>query len=283
MREADKASLWFIASLIFSLGNDTITKLLQESLSPSKLVLFRFFFSSILLLPLVFSLGFKSIKTSHIFLHLVRGAILALALVLWSNAIGLVPIATVTLMSFTIPVFTSLLAVIFLKEKITKASLIAIILGFIGSIITITGQKITFNLTASFFLIASILFATLDIINKKLLNLGEKSFPLLFYSNIFSFFFLFLIEDLSFKAIDHASLFLTFTLALGANLILFAIIKAFSYAKASTLAPLRYLELVLSSLVGYFFFEEAISSSMIIGGALVIISSLIITLRNGGK
>jgi S-adenosylmethionine uptake transporter len=280
MEGGNKANLWFILSLIFSLGNDSITKLLQRSLPPSQLVLLRFFFSSIIVIPLLFKLGFSSIKSPYILWHLIRGGILALALVLWSHGIGLVPIATVTLMSFTIPIFTSLLAVIFLKEKITKASLIAVTLGFIGSIITLAHEEITFSLTSYLFLFASILFATLDIINKKLLNAGEKSFPLLFYSNIFSCFFLFLVEDFSFTTITSKNLILTACLGLGANFILFCIIKAFSYAKASALAPLRYLELVFSSLVGYFFFQEALSLQILLGGSLVVISSIILTRKN---
>jgi S-adenosylmethionine uptake transporter len=70
---------------------------------------------------------------------------------------------------------------------------------------------------------------------------------------------------------------------LGANLILYCIIKAFSKAKASDLAPLRYLELVFSSLIGYLVFNEALSPQILFGGSLVVIASIILTTNHGKK
>ena len=55
--------------------------------------------------------------------------------------------------------------------------------------------------------------------------------------------------------------------------------KAFSIAKASFLAPVRYLELVISTLVGLIVFGEGISLNILIGGGMIILSSILIDVR----
>ena len=148
-------------------------------------------------------------------------------------------------------------------------------IGFTGCLLTLSPKGIAFSLTSVVFIVASMLFATLDIINKNLLNHGEKTMPMLFYSNFFSALFALLIPgvDLSIGAYD---MILIFTLGLGANLILFFLVKAFSLANASLLAPVKYVELVISAIVGFVLFGEGISFNILIGGGMIICSSLLI-------
>jgi S-adenosylmethionine uptake transporter len=267
------AVTWFIMSLIISLFNDTITKVLNSNLNPTALAFWRFSFSTLILTPFIIKGGLQSIKTSKLPLHVIRGLILALALYLWCYGLSFIPIATVTLMSFTIPLFTLILASLFLREKLSLKHYAASFLGFLGIILTLVPQGITFPLSSLIFLAASILFATLDILNKKLLNQGEKTLPMLFYSNLFSATTLGFVgygELLSIQISDWPFLIL---LGLGANLILYCLLQAFSRAQASFLAPIRYLELFLSSLVGFIFFNENLSIYLILGGLVVIGSS----------
>ena len=270
-----KAVVWFILSLVASVGNDSMTKLLNSSMSASTVSFWRFTFSTAILLPVVLFYGPKSISTKRVGLHLVRGAILSLAMSLWAYGIKFVPISTVTLMSFTVPMFTIIMASIFLKEGISAGTILATIIGFSGSLFTLSPNGISFSLVSVVFIIASISFATLDIINKSLLNTGEKTMPMLFYSNFFSAIFAFFVPGVEMSVSDH-DIVLLFALGLGANLILFFIVKAFSIAKASFLAPIRYLELVISAIVGLSFFGEGLSLNIVIGGGMIILSSLLI-------
>lgn len=274
-KNSTQAVVWFILSLIISVTNDSITKLLNNSISASTVVFWRFVFSTAILLPIVIFYGFNSISTKKIGLHIARGGILSFAISLWAYGIKFVPISTVTLMSLTVPLFTILMASIFLKEKISTGTLFATVIGCTGCLLTLSPQGMTFSLVSIVFIVASILFATLDILNKNLLNHGEKIMPMLFYSNFFSAIFALLIPGVD-LAIAGNDMLLLFILGLGANLILFCLVKAFSLAKASLLAPVKYLELVISAVVGFILFSEGISFNILIGGGMIIFSSLLI-------
>lgn len=279
------AILWFVLSLTISVFNDSITKVLNNSVSSLTVVFWRFVFSFILLLPIVFKSGLSSIKTPHIHIHVLRGFILSAAMSLWCYGMKFVPIATVTLMSFIIPMFTILMAGMFLREKISCNTILATFIGFTGSILTLSPEGITFPLTSVIFIIASILFATLDILNKMLLNEKENILPMIFYSNLFSTVFIMFVPNAVSEAIKINShqLLLLFILGIGANLILFCIIKAFSKAKASFLAPVKYLELLISAFIGFLFFNEMISTNILIGGTLIVMSSIIVNQKHQTK
>jgi S-adenosylmethionine uptake transporter len=279
------AILWFVLSLAISVLNDSITKVLNNSVSSLTVVFWRFVFSFILLIPIVFKFGLSSIRTPHAYIHILRGFILSAAMSLWCYGMKFVPIATVTLMSFTIPMFTILMAGMFLRERISCNTVLATIIGFTGSILTLSPEGITFPVTSIIFIVASILFATLDILNKMLLNKNEGVLPMIFYSNLFSTAFIIFVPNAVNDAIqvNIHQLLLLFVLGIGANLILFCIIKAFSKAKASFLAPVKYLELLISAFIGFLFFNEMISTNILVGGTLIVMSSIIVNHKHQTK
>ena len=115
-------------------------------------------------------------------------------------------------------------------------------------------------------------------LNKMLLNENERILPMIFFSNLFSAIFIIFIPNTLGEAmkVNFFQISLLFFLGIGANLILFCIIKAFSKAPASFLAPMRYLELLMSIAIGFLFFKEVISINILLGGVLIILSSIII-------
>lgn len=202
---------------------------------------------------------------------------------LWCYGIRFVPISTVTLTSFTIPMFTIVLAWIFLKEKVSSKTILATVIGFSGSMLTLSPQNTDLPLISGIFMVGSILFASLDILNKMLINKNEGTIPMIFYSNLFSLIFASFVPGTEFGEIDLLDIGLLFIIGAGANLILFCILKAFSLANASFLAPFRYLELVISMFVGFVFFGENTSVNMAIGGVMILIASIIIDRRTKGQ
>lgn len=275
------AVTWFVIGLVISVFNDSITKLLNQDIASLTVAFWRFIFSTIVLLPLVFYYKFNSISTKKLHFHALRGLILAASMSLWAYGMRFVPISTVTLMSFTIPIFTVLMAGVFLRERVLPGTMIATLIGFTGSVLTLSPSGISFSSTSVIFIVASILFATLDILNKLLLNDNEKTLPMMFYSNLFSAIFVMFIPNTFTNVlnVNAYNLFLLFLLGVGANLILFCILKAFSKASASFLAPIRYVELLISAVVGFIFFSESISMNTLIGGSCIVLSSVLIDRR----
>jgi S-adenosylmethionine uptake transporter len=175
------------------------------------------------------------------------------------------------------------MATFFLEEKITWQRWSITFLGFFGIIITLQPHSSDFDPQVLVFVIAAMSFACLDIINKKFV-VKESMLSMLFYSSIFTAAFS---APSTFQYWTTPSLhdiLLLFVMgALSANLILFFILKAFSLVDATAVAPYRYLELLISSIISYFVFGNLPPESTWYGAAVLIPSTMFIIYSENKK
>ena len=219
--------------------------------------------------------GVSSFKTCRPWLHLIRGGLLLIAISLWSYGIKTAPMITATLMSFTVPIFVLLLAPIFLPERVTWLMWMATCIGFGGIAIILQPEKTSLGHAHLSFVCATLAFSLLDIINKKYVT-QEPMLGMLFYATMVATIFLaFPALYLTHIPTKHDLKWLGI-LGVGSNLILYFLLKAFSLASASSLAPFRYLELLMSIGVCYVLFQEPPTSYSYLGAALIIPSTLLI-------
>ncbi|MFN7038225.1 MAG: DMT family transporter [Alphaproteobacteria bacterium] len=261
------ASLWFISHIIIGVINDAVSKKLGSNIPSYEIVFLRFLFSSITLLP--FLLTKSSFKTPYHLIHLGRGFLLFSAITIWCICLKYVPMVMVTLAGFTIPLFFLILAYLFLNENIGKRWIISL-LGFTGIVIALDIHNINFNPQTLLLILGAIAFAGLDVINKKYVT-KESTLNMLFYSSLYTMLFgLILILYKGWTMPSLNTVMYSLFLGIGANLLLFALLKSFSLVEASSLLPLRYTELLISALFGYLFFNETPNNSIYYGAAVII-------------
>ena len=270
-----KGISWFILSLIIGIINDVIMKFLGGNLSIYEVVFLRFFFGTIILIPFIF-FNKKSFKTSRIFLHALRGSILFLAIAAWCLGLNAGKLAVATTINFTIPIFILILAAKILDETFSTIKIAVTIAGFIGIVITINPTYSDFNITSLMIVISAFLFASLDVINKKFIS-DESMLSMLFYSNLFAMLFSAVPGIYYWTSPDAKTLLLLFILGVGANFILYCLLKSFSYIDVSAVSPYRYLELIFSISLGYIFFKEKFDTTNWIGASIIILSTLIMS------
>ena len=272
---------WFVLSLAISSVNDIIGKYVSANIPPLETAFFRFLFGTFSLIPFILYKGLKSIKTSRPTLHFIRGLFLAVAIFLWIKGLSSSQVTTATIISFTIPIFILILAPIFLGEKVSIKLWIATIVGLIGIIITLNPGDFNFNTDSLLFVIATMLFASLDIMNKKYI-IKESMLSMLFYSSLVTVIlalFPILINWRMWQTPKITDLFYLMVLGIGSNAILYCLLKAFRLVKASSVAPFRYLELLFSLGFGYVVFNDLPGYTAYIGASLIIPCSLYITLQ----
>jgi S-adenosylmethionine uptake transporter len=271
------AIFWFLLSLFFCNTNDVLGKYLGQNLPSIEVTFLRFFCSALVLLPFIAFKGLKVLKTQNKLAHIFRGLLIAGAIGFWFAGLGAVPITTATTISFSMPLFTLVLARIFLKEHITWQRYLATLIGFAGVVIVLEPTSLTFNPSALYMLVSAFVFAILDIINKKYICV-ENMFCMLFYPAVVA---ALVVAGPAIKvwvAPSMSQIRLLLILSCGSNLVLFCILKAFSLAEASFLAPFRYTELIISSLFGIFVFHEWPSQATLMGSVVIIISTLYVAL-----
>jgi S-adenosylmethionine uptake transporter len=219
--------------------------------------------------------GKESIKSFSPYIHIARGALLFFGIASWTYGLVLVPITTATTVSFAVPLFTLILALFFLSEKIIWQRWVAVIVGFCGIIIAIDPKAADFNPQVLIFILASMAFATLDIINKKFV-IKESMLSMLFYSAMVTTILSVVPMILYWQTPTMMELLLLFILGCSASSILFFLLKACAIVDATALAPYRYFELVISSIGGYCIFNEFPTNNTIYGALIVIPSTLFV-------
>jgi S-adenosylmethionine uptake transporter len=260
---------WFILSLVISNLNDVIAKYVGSDLHFTQTTFCRCFFGMLSLLPFMFYGGLKSFRTPRPIMHVIRGSLLYFGIAIWILGLNLVPIATATIMTFTIPLFILIMAPIFLGEKVSTRLWVATLVGFAGVVIVFNPSHDTFEPISLILLVSSLMFATLDIINKKYV-VKESMLSMLFYSAVVTSILGFYPAYMFWQDVTTHQLMLLALLGAGSNLILYCLLKAFSFVQASAVAPYRYLELVLSAFVGFVVFREIPAMATYIGTLIIV-------------
>ena len=273
-----KGIFWFFLSLGISCLNDAITKYLGCAIGIWQLSFFRFLGGTITLLPIMVYKGRQTFTTTRIYLHIIRGLFLLLAMGLWTYGATVAPITTVTIMSFTVPIFVLILARIFLKEKVPFSVWIATLLVLVGIIGVLKPTIWSYHYASLGLIIAGGGFGILDILNKKYVN-KEPIYCMLFYPSLVATLLIWLPALYTWQPITLQQLGWLGILGVGGNVILYCLLKAFSKVAATTLAPLKYLELPLSASVGHICFKEIPSAQSCLGAAIIIPATLFIIYR----
>ena len=265
--------IWFILSLVICSGNDVLTKYLGDDFHPFQVVFMRFFFGTLSLMPWMLARERKAFHTQRMGFYVIRGALLLGGLVLWCYGLKTTPIAVASSIDFIIPILTMLLAIPLLRENISKKRWMAAIVGFIGVWIVMNPGKGAFPfLPAMLMIFAAIMFALLDILNKKYL-LEESVLTMLFYTALWTMLLSVGPAVHVWVPIPSYSIWLFLALGCGANLILYCILKSFEQAEVSAVVPFRYLELIIAAVLGYLFFRECVSIRMLWGASIIALSS----------
>lgn len=260
---------WLLFSILSSCFNDVVTKYLAAGLTSYQICFFRFVFGSLVLVPIIYHKGIRSFKTQRLILHFFRGGFLSIGMGLYCYSLTQVEMSTVTVIGFTNPIFVLILARIFLKEKVAWPVWLATLFVFMGIALVFRPTMIGYNTPVLACILATVFFASLDIMNKKYVA-HESILAMLFFSNLMASFCMLPVACYAWQVPTLSQVFVLSILGIGSNLILYFLLKAFQLADASLLAPFRYTELLFSILFGYLFFHEWPTFTTCIGAGIII-------------
>ncbi len=211
-------------------------------------------------------------------LHFLRCMSGLVALVAIFIALRKLPLATVVSISFAAPIFTTILSIFLLSEKVGIFRWLAVIVGFIG-ILIITEPGISQLNIYYVFPVIFCLGLSYVAITLRQLSTTEPVW-------LISFYFSLSITLLSFLSIPQGwvmpslkdFIFLSLVGIFGgvANLWLG---QSYKYSEVSLVTPLKYLALLFAIVFGYFIWGEVPTYKTLFGASLVIISTLIIFRR----
>ena len=219
--------LWFFGHQLIGVGNDVIMKYTGSTLGVAQVVFLRFAFATLTMLPVMFLSGMESFKTDRVPLHVARSVLLAAGIGLYCYGLSSAPIAVVTTLNFTIPLFTLVMARVFLKERVDATRWIGTLAGFAGVMVVMQPGGASFNPQWLVVLLSAAMFASLDVLNK--IFIGKESFwAMIFYTALFTTVIAAVPAALAWVTPTGAQLGLLAILGAGANLLLYCLLKSFS-------------------------------------------------------
>ncbi|MDR1332915.1 MAG: DMT family transporter [Holosporales bacterium] len=267
----------FFAVLIYLTGtlNDVAMKLLGERLHWLEIVFFRFLFSLIVVLIPMLCHKRNLFKSSMHSQHIWRGSLGAIALGLCCISVNVMSLAENTTILFSEALFMLPLSAILLKEKIRPCSIIATVVGFVGLLLMCRPKAGNINTMALIPTFAAFLFAVMNTMIKRMVNLREHTLTMLFYFGLYTTILSGMFVPLCWVTPNMRELGLIVLLGLGANVIQLCIFLAYRATDASVLSPIRYTELPFATLFGFMFFGQVPEIVTLAGAALIIAGAVV--------
>jgi drug/metabolite transporter (DMT)-like permease len=273
--------LFLLASIGFITVVDTAAKYMTTSLPPVQLVWGYFLGIFICLLGLAASKGGglpRLLTTQRPLLHIGRSGLLVLSISLLFIALRHMSLADATAISFTSPLFITVLAIPILKEKVDKARWLAVLGGLLGVLVVVRPGSGLASWISLLPLFGAVAFAGFQIATR-LLASTETTFATLFYTGLGGLAWSSLALPFVWQTPETWH-WLTFliqgALGMGAHL---CMIKAFSHAEASLLAPFNYSKIIWAAGTGYLVFGNIPSLNTLAGAAIIAMAGLFIMLH----
>ena len=215
-----------------------------------------------------------TIQTNRLSLHIFRNIFHFAGQYGWFLGIGLLPLAEVFALEFTVPIWTLIVASMALGEKITKRKVTAVMLGTLGVLVILQPGFAIIDI-ASFIVLASAICYAVSHTATKSLSSSDSAISILFYMCLVQLpmgLFLSLSDWVWPVGLQWLWLFIIGLTALSAH---YCMVRAMQYAEATTVVTLDFLRLPLIALVGVLLYSEQFELSLLFGGLLMLIGNIV--------
>jgi drug/metabolite transporter (DMT)-like permease len=271
--------LFCLASMLTFAIQDIITKnILLSGLPLGQVLLVRYIVFTVFAISLVggFQKAMRELRSNHRLLQVCRSSSSVLEIALINTSFILMPIAKAHAIVALFPIITMILAWAILHEVINRTQIIAIALGFIGSLVII-GAGVEVSLSSLVPLGGAISLASYSILSRYLSSRDT------FHTHTLYMGLVGLILTLPF------GLWLWQTPNLNQWIMLMGIsalniaaqlffIQALKYANASVLQPYNYTLLLFAAIFAFLLLGEIPALSTFIGGGLIVVAGLFLLL-----
>ncbi len=273
--------LMVISTVEFSIMQSMI-RYVSGSIHPFELAFFRILFGVVALIPIGMKMKLPMLNRSKLGLYASRAALSSVAMSLTFLGLSMLPLAEATALSFSSPLFSSVIAVFILKETAHFQQWMALAFGFMGTLVIIRPGLEIIDPGAVVILISSMVVAWV-VIFIKVLSRTESSLSITFYTGIMQIpiVFLFAIPFWTWPRPDQW----IWLLAIGGlgSLGQICMTQAYKRADVTTILPFNFCKLIWASLIGFFIFAEIPDLWTWVGGAMIFMSGAFIAYREASQ
>ena len=269
--------LMCLSTIAFSIMHGLV-RFVSEVLPPFQIAFFRNIFGLAFLLPLLMRSRFAILRTKQIGLHALRGVINMAAMLMFFTALAISPIAKVTALGFTAPIFMAILAVLVLGERFRIYRWSAIFLGFVGMLIILRPGLVAID-TGALLVIGSAALWAVAMIIIKIQSRTESSLTIVAYMGIFLGVFSIGPAVWVWQPFGLKTLGLMVLIGLFGSIAQMTISESLKETDSTALMPFDFLKLIWTSMIGIWFFSEIPDIYTWVGATVIFSSGLFIAFR----
>ena len=256
----------------------TFIKLAQEELNVFTTGFLRFFFGFLIIIPYILKTKFKVFNTSNLKIHILRSALNLPAMLLGFAALAILPLEKITAIHFVVPLLVTILAVIFLKEKIYLYRSLALIIGFLGVLIILRPGIVDISIGIYMALTSSLIWSVVIILTKKV-SKDDSAITILSHQYLYMSLFSLPLVIYFWDQPNLKTIIFILCAAMSGTILHIALNHAYKLVDVSLTQPYSFLGLVVSSVIGYFVFSDKPDLYTWLGASVIFCGVILISYR----
>ena len=276
-----RGMLWMMLSgLCFACLNG-LSRLLTEDLHAWQTQFLRYAFGGLVMLPLMWRTGLMSFRTGNLRLQIARNALHTVGTGLWFLALPMVPLAEVTAIGFTGPIFMTLGAMLFLGEKVRWRRWAAIAMGFVGVLIVLW-PKLSLGVSASdgsLLLLAAAPISAASFLMAKVLTRQDTPHAIVLWQCVLVSLFTLPAALWFWQPVSWWHIGVLLVVGVLGSSGHYALNRALHATDVSAVQPARFLELIWAAMVGFLIWSDVPPAWTFAGAAVIFASTTYIARR----
>lgn len=270
------ALLLLLAEACFA-GIGALVKFTSATASEAQVVFFRNAFALLLMLPFLYRHGFSLLKTKRWYLHVSRALTGIISMYCFFYVLGKMPLAQGMLVLLLSPFIVPVIARFWLKERPSRLTLFAILLGFIGVVLAMPPLGGGFNAIMLVALLSAVLVAVTKTTIRYMSD-TEPAVRIVFYFSLLTAVLSAIPVPFYWQPLNSS----VWTAFAGMGVLAavgqLAMTRAYAIAPASDIGMWTYSSVIFAGAFGYLFWQEPVTLAWL-GGVLVILYAGYITTR----
>ncbi len=270
--------LWMLLSGLLFVGVTVIVRHLGTNMPAVEAALIRYVFGLIFLIPMIIRFPWRELSRNRLTLYSLRGLAHGVAVMLWFYAMARIPIAEITAVGYTTPIFTAVGAVLIFRERIHARRFGAILVGFIGMLVILRPGLEVVQAGSLAQVVSALCFAVSYLFTKKL-TYSESPTNILVMLSIVCTLVLLPGGIMQWRDPTATELFWLALTALFATCGQYAMTRSFAAAPLTVTQPFSFLQLVWAVAFGFLLFGEIPDIWVITGGLIILCAVTYLTYR----
>lgn len=271
------AILSVVAMIVFSVVPPSV-RALSDTMEAWQIVFIRAAFGVVGIGAYLSWSGLYELKSRQYRIHVIRSTFNFVGMVMWFWALGLVELAKGIAIHFTMPLFITLFAIMFLGERVGPRRICAMLVGFAGIMIILRPGMIEIGLPELAILGSAALYGG-AVIYLKIVVREETPLAVTFYTNLFMGLWCLVPTYLYWAPIVANDILPVLGLGICGLFAPFLVAIALKKADASLIAAFDFLRLPFTAAFGFALFGEVPDEFVWVGAAIIFASTYYIARR----